>query len=375
MVKALWRTKVQEVDIAVIGGGLVGAALGYGLAAKGRKVVILDEGDVAHRASRGNFGLVWVQGKGAGMPAYARWTLESASLYQAFSQALHADTGIAVGLRQKGGVSLFFTEAEAEAQRTLIDQLRQQAGNSGYDCTFLDRGAIEQLLPGIGAAVIGGAYCPHDGDVDPLLVLRALHAACRARGASYRGNCSVETIVREADGSWLVRSDLAPVRATKLVLAAGLGTVALAAKLGLSVPLRANRGQIMVTTRLPPIIALPTDIVRQTTIGTVLIGATHEDVGLNEGTDCHHLQLMAARAIRAFPSLRDAAIVRAWGALRVMTPDTYPIYEQPEPGLFLVGVHSGVTLAAVHAERLAAYIDCGRLPAELDCFKRARFSN
>ena len=138
---------MREVDIAVIGGGLVGAALAYGLATKGRKVVILDEGDVAHRASRGNFGLVWVQGKGAGLPAYGRWTLESASLYQAFPHTLHEETGIAVGLRQKGGVSLIFTDAEAEAQRALVDQLRQEAGNSGYECTFLDRGAIEQVLP------------------------------------------------------------------------------------------------------------------------------------------------------------------------------------------------------------------------------------
>jgi len=36
-------------------------------------VLVLDEGDVALRASRGNFGLVWVQGKGLGMPAYADW--------------------------------------------------------------------------------------------------------------------------------------------------------------------------------------------------------------------------------------------------------------------------------------------------------------
>jgi len=373
MVKAQSRTNLREVDTAVIGGGLVGAALAYGLATKGRKLVILDEGDVAHRASRGNFGLVWVQGKGAGMPAYARWTLESASLYPAFSQALLAETGIAVGLRQAGGVSLFFTQRQAAMEHALINQLRQEAGNAGYDCTILDRGAIEELLPGIGPAVIGGAYCPHDGDVDPLRVLRALHAACQARGVTYLANSPVETIARQADGSWLVESRGASVCAPKLVFAAGLGTVALAAQLGLSVPLRPNRGQIMVTTKLPKMIPLPTDIVRQTSVGSVLIGATHEDVGLNEGTDCQHLQQMAAQAIRAFPLLRDAPVVRAWGALRIMTPDTYPIYEQPEPGLFLVCVHSGVTLAAVHAERLAACIDMGRLPAELTGFTRARF--
>ena len=65
-------------DVIVIGGGLVGAALAYGLSREGQAVTLLDEGDNAFRASRGNFGLVWVQGKGSRSPAYARWTRASA---------------------------------------------------------------------------------------------------------------------------------------------------------------------------------------------------------------------------------------------------------------------------------------------------------
>ena len=51
-------------DFIVIGGGLVGAAVSYGLRRTGASVIMLDEGDTAFRASRGNFGLVWVQSKG-----------------------------------------------------------------------------------------------------------------------------------------------------------------------------------------------------------------------------------------------------------------------------------------------------------------------
>jgi glycine/D-amino acid oxidase-like deaminating enzyme len=374
MVTALTPTDLREVDVTVIGGGLVGTALAYGLAARGRKVVIVDEGDVAHRASRGNFGLVWVQGKGAGMPTYARWTLESARLYRGFVQTLQEETGISCGLRQAGGVSLLLDDQQVEKERLLIEQLRHEAGNAGYDCTILDREAIQTLLPGIGEAVVAGAFCPHDGDVDPLLVLRALHAACRRLGVRYEPNCHVDKIQRR-DGSWLVNFGSRAISAGKLVLAAGLGTASLAAPLNLVVPLRPNRGQLMVTARMPPQIPLPTDIVRQAQNGTVLIGATHENVGLDETTDARQLRHMSVAAIRAFPALQAAEVVRAWGALRIMTPDTYPIYEQPEgcPGLFLVCVHSGVTLAAVHARRLAEWIDIGNLPKEMNCFTRARF--
>ena len=68
----------NEFDVAVIGGGLVGAAIAWGLASRGRNVAMLDEGDIAYRASRGNFALVWVQSKGGGMSRYAVWTRQSA---------------------------------------------------------------------------------------------------------------------------------------------------------------------------------------------------------------------------------------------------------------------------------------------------------
>ena len=52
-----------DFEFAIVGGGLVGMALAYGLARRGPRVAVLDEGDRAFRASRGNFGLVWQQGK------------------------------------------------------------------------------------------------------------------------------------------------------------------------------------------------------------------------------------------------------------------------------------------------------------------------
>ena len=59
--------------------GVVGMSLAYGLARAGETVRLLDEGDDAFRAARGNFGLVWVQGKGLGNPPYARWTMTAAA--------------------------------------------------------------------------------------------------------------------------------------------------------------------------------------------------------------------------------------------------------------------------------------------------------
>ncbi len=81
-------------DLAVIGGGLVGGAIAWGAARLGASVALIDEGDVAFRAARGNFGLVWVQSKGAGMPPYAHWSRRSAALWPELAAALHEATGI-----------------------------------------------------------------------------------------------------------------------------------------------------------------------------------------------------------------------------------------------------------------------------------------
>ena len=115
---------MAETEIAVIGGGLVGMAVAYGLRRLGRTVTVFDEGDVAYRASRGNFGLVWVQGKGLNLPDYARWTRLSASLWPEFQEELAEETGVSIELSQPGGLDICLSEDEAEANVTALGRLR-----------------------------------------------------------------------------------------------------------------------------------------------------------------------------------------------------------------------------------------------------------
>lgn len=103
-------------DVIVIGGGLVGTAVAYGLSQLGKNITVLDEGDDVFRASRENFGLIWVHGKGRGVPHYARWTRESARQWPTLAAQLHEQTGIDVQAKQPGAFFLCFSEAELEAR-------------------------------------------------------------------------------------------------------------------------------------------------------------------------------------------------------------------------------------------------------------------
>lgn len=365
-------SKSVAADVVVVGGGLVGSAIAYGLAKEGLATTLLDEGDDAFRASRGNFGLVWVQGKGSDLPDYALWTRSSADLWPKFTEVLLTETAVDVGYSKPGGLMFCMTEEELEERAVLLGRMRFNT-TGGYDFKILDRQDVRQLVPGVGDAVAGASYCPHDGHVSPLLLLRALHRAILKK-VDYQPGQEV-TAIDWKNGAFHVRTRHDTYIAPRLVLAAGLGNAALAPLVGLSAPVRPVRGQILVTEKVEPFLDLPTLHVRQTEAGTVMMGDSHEDVGFDVSTTLSASRDIASRALVQFPLLADVQVIRTWGALRVMTPDGYPIYEQSQshPGAFLVTCHSGVTLAAVHAMRLAPAIARGELPPELARFRSDRF--
>lgn len=366
---------MKASDVIVIGGGLVGTAVAYGIVRTGASVTVLDEGDDAFRASRGNFGLVWVQGKGYGMPAYARWTMQSAGLWPQLAAMLLHETGVDVRLSQPGGFHFVFSEQEAREREARLRWLYDELDGE-YPFEMLDCAALKSRLAAIGPEVFGASYSPMDGHVNPLKLLRALHAACARRGVDLVRNQHVERIEQVA-GGFMVSGHGSTWRASTIVLAAGLGNARLAPLVGLHAPVRPNRGQVLVGERTGRFLDYPTTYVRQTDEGTIQLGDSMEDVGYDDSTSTDVLASIAQRGVRSFPALAGLRLVRAWSALRVMSPDGLPIYQESAtcPGAFVATCHSGVTLAAVHALRVAPWIVGGPMPHYLDAFAGDRFLN
>jgi glycine/D-amino acid oxidase-like deaminating enzyme len=348
------NTTQDVVDCMVVGGGLVGVSLAYGMALAGARVVVIDEGDDATRASRGNFGLVLVQAKGHGMPSYARWTRRSAALWPDFARQLEAATGIDVQLQQTGGYWFGFSDAEMQARASVLSALRDDAG---IPFETLAPDELRARLPAIGPAVVGGTFCPLDGHVNPLLLLRALYTLLPQHGVGLINGAPVRDLAWR-DGLFVAQAGDRIVRARRVVLAAGLGNRALGTALGLHVPVVPNRGQILVTERIKPFLPCMTNKIRQTMEGSVQLGSTEEDVGMDDRTTEQGMRDLAKRAVSTFPLLARARVVRAWASLRVMTPDGFPLYQESErhPGAFVVTCHSGITLAAAHACLVAPWI-------------------
>jgi glycine/D-amino acid oxidase-like deaminating enzyme len=368
----------RSCDAIVIGAGVVGTAIAYGLVRQGLRVLVLDGTDGDLRAAKANFGLVWVQGKGFRQPAYQQLSRRSAALWPAFARELTAETGIELDYRAEGGIHFCVGQTQWEQRAEKLSRLADQLPGHESCTEMLDRAQLQRLFPKVqfGPEVSGASYGRMDGHVNPLRLLAALQRGFQVRGGNLRTNSPVSRIAPLPGGGFSVDVGTQRFEAARVVVAAGLGSSALGPMVGLDVPLRPQRGQLLVTERLAPILPLPASGLRQTAEGTVMIGVTQEEVGYDLSTTTAAAARMSRQASRVLPALRQAQLVRHWSCLRVMTPDGCPVYAESadHPGAWIALCHSGITLAAFHAGPLAAAFAQARIPDELQIFHHGRFN-
>jgi glycine/D-amino acid oxidase-like deaminating enzyme len=342
-------------DWIIVGGGLVGASIAYGLIQKQPHlhILVLDGGDTDHRASVGNFGLIWVQGKGYEFPAYANWSLQGADLWPQFARQLSHKSQIDIAYQRQGGLEFALSQQQLNA---LSEEMAAMAHHTqgDFQYTILDRDAALALQPGLGKAVAGAVYSPQDGQVNPLYLLSALHKANQLHGVEYQSRCTVENVEVVAQGF-----KVAEFSAKHIVLCAGLDNQRLGKQLDMHLPVSPVKGQILITERATAgTLKYASPQLRQTAEGTIQIGGSHEHTGLDDRSTLEIMQTIADDAVALMPGLAQLQLVRTWGALRVMSPDGAPIYQRSHKysGAFGVCCHSGVSLAAAHAGPLSSWL-------------------
>ena len=366
--------RLPDQKIVVVGAGLVGSALAWGLARNGLRPMVLDGEDLSLRASRANFALIWVQGKGVGAPHYAHWTIQSARLWPAFAAELRDVTGIDVGLKQKGAFTFCLNERELEVFTSDVVNVARDLKEDAPEHVVLDHRETAKMVPGIGKDVIGSIFSPMDGDVNSLRLLRALHWGMIKLGANYQPHHEVTSIAPQALG-FVLRGSWGEVFTERLILSAGVGTPSLAAMVDIDAPTARSKGQILVTEKCAPFFPYTSATLRQTDEGGIMIGDSQETNSDQISTNQDISAVLADRAIRTFPCLTNVNVVRSWAGFRVKTPDGLPIYEESRtyPGAYVTMCHSGVTLAANHALIVAQEIAANAGLLAGDAFPGRRF--
>jgi len=367
----------ENTEVIVVGGGVIGVSLAYGMVKNGAKVILIDKVDNRLTASRGNFGLVWVQGKGKGMPRYVEWSIEATEKWPEFAENLETESGFNLNYEKTGGLDICLGEEEHEERVNFIEEMSQASSSGSYDCEMISIKELQGMLPKIklGKEVSGASFCSHDGCVNPLNLLKAMSSSFQENGGGYRPEQFVQKIEYSSNG-FKIETETHSFNAKKLVLACGLMTTKLASMVGMKVPVIAERGQIIVTESTSRVFNYPTAGIRQNYDGSFMLGASHEAVGYNIETSYEVLQNIAKRAIQILPSLKNLQMIRSWAALRVLTPDKMPVYLESDqyPGAYAITSHSGVSLASLHSSNLVEWILEERIPPGFTAFHPKRFN-
>jgi sarcosine oxidase subunit beta len=229
-----------NVEILIIGAGVMGSSIAYHLARQGRQVLVLEQSEVAvsPAASWASAGGVRRQGR---HPAEALLAIEAIERWQTLEQELDAD------LHYRRGGNLMLAETEADAAYLASFVSRQQA--QGFtDVRLVDRQEAHALVPGLSSRAIAGSYSPTDGQADPVRTTRAFAAAAQRYGVTYKTGSRVTALLREGDRVIGVRTEQEELQAEQVVLAAGAWSDDIATSIGLRLPIRTRALQMVLST-------------------------------------------------------------------------------------------------------------------------------
>ena len=357
----------------------MGSSVALGLVKSGAKVLMVDKTSMLHTASKATFGLVWSQSKGIGNRDYSKFSEKAVLGFQNFTDWLEEGSGIDVELRLGAGLVICVGDQELAARTELIKKMHREAERYGekHPSQMVDRESIQARVGKtvLGENVSGGSFSSIDGDINPLLLLKAMRRIFIELGGTFVQGCKVNSI-EKLKNIYHLGTSSGRITVPKLVMAAGLGNISLLSMIGKTIPLIPQKGQLLVTERVKPFLPFPSSGIRQTGNGSVMIGYTHEDTGFEITTTVSAAAQLAKRAIQIFPFLHNIRVVRSWASLRVLTEDGLPIYDEVEgyPDAFVLATHSCVTLASLHMSLLPSWILGGKKPDDIKSFTLERFN-
>ncbi|HEV8438140.1 MAG TPA: FAD-dependent oxidoreductase [Methylomirabilota bacterium] len=357
----------RTADVVIVGGGIRGVTIAYYLARAGVRVALVERGFLGSGASSANTGLVNVSQK---RPAhYTAFSLLSADMYPEFVAGLDAS----VDYQRDGFVRVAESEAEAQA---LAHDARTQSRVPGVTVEVLDIRAARALEPALSPRLAAASFCPQDGNVDPLKLVRAVGRAARRHGARILHHREVTGIRIAAGRVAAVVTREGEIGADAVVDAAGVFVPVVARMVGVEVPVLPQRGQMLQLESMPPLLRRPIQALRQLSSGTTMVGTTNEFVGHDRAVTYEGAAGILARAQRVVPALAAARVIRGWAGLRPMTPDGLPVYDAvPQvPGFFVAVGHSGITLAAITGQVFLDLITKGRTDLPIAPYSLSRFT-
>lgn len=364
---------VSTADVAVVGGGVIGAACARAAVLRGLRVALFEPGPEPGAASPASAGMLAAQIEPA-EAAHLGLLVRARDLYTELAPTLEDSTGIAIGLWREGIAAVATDDAGAARLRDEIGQQRQ----AGLRADWLDPDEVRERWPGVAPACRGALFAPEDGAIDPGALAGALLADARRLGASIIPQ-RVEQLRTEQGRTAGVATARETVATRHVVLAAGAWSP-LIAGVPRRLPVEPVRGQLATTPwpQATPAAILYHDHCYVLARGReAVLGSTMEHAGFAVGVTNEGLAQIFRHAVALLPAIATLPVERMWAGLRPTTPDGRPIVG-PDPtvsGLWYATGHgrNGMLLAALTGEVIGDLITGGTTPVDVSFWSIDRF--
>ena len=186
---------MSTADVAVIGGGAIGAACARAAALRGLAVAIFEPGPDPAAASPASAGMLAPQIEPAD-DALVALSVRARDLYEPLAPALRETTGIDIGFWRSGIAAVAFDEPDAVRLKEDVARQRQ----AGLRCDWLEADEVRERWPGAAPECHGALFAPEDGALDPQGLTRACLSDARRLGAGESQRMNRGNACRHRDG-------------------------------------------------------------------------------------------------------------------------------------------------------------------------------
>jgi sarcosine oxidase subunit beta len=316
----------RKSEVAIIGSGVTGLSTAYSLLKKGlRDIIILETGHLSSGASTRNGGGIRAQFTTEENIILAKWSIER---FRRLGQELNTNFWF-----RQGGY-LFLAESEQELaglKRAAEFQARFDLGTR-----VLDISGINDIVPCLDTSkFIGGSFRKGDGVLFPFPILFGYAEHLRASGVRIETHCEVRTI-RKTGGGFELETSRGRVQASKVLNAAGGWSSSVSSMLGVRIPTRPVRHQIMSSEPLAPFLDPMVVTLRdglymcQGPRGELTGGITEPEEGTRDSrrSGFDFCRLISERIVGLCPRMSGVRMLRQWAGFYDMSPDANPILDE-----------------------------------------------
>jgi sarcosine oxidase subunit beta len=327
---------------------------------------------------------------------HLKMALASEELYRTLGDELDWD----IEYENCGGMIVIETPQEFEAMKTFMEKQRE----AGLDVELIDGETARKLEPALAPHIIGATISGRDGQINPMRLVNGYTQAALRMNTEIKRRQKVVGFVTGGKKVTGVKTDKGNFFADKVICCTGVLAPELMKTIGVELPIRPRRGQLIVTEPVERVIkrvmlcaryiaakyhpellensrdeAIRMGVGRaleQCRNGGLLIGATREFVGFNRNTTTDGIRIVTNHASRMVPALKQIRAVRVFAGLRPYTPDgkafmgAVPGYE----GLYVAAGHEGdgIAYSPITGKIMAELMMTGNTSADLEPFSLTR---